>query len=316
MIANLDVPLATADPVQHADMIELSALFSKSRSSSFEAYARDIRISGTTDALTDEDFEEDPGDHGGEQSATITTGAWSEIERRAENCGGDAGFYPFEVTRTHIELKGRWQSSPYVFQMLLTQYGQDASTEPIYGARIFEKLSSVAAQQYFGGDANGAQSIPFGFPRPNGSNFSDALQDLCAKIREGVVNTTEPSIGDKNDGHLDVVSWIPFRDRQSSQLIAFGQCATGKNWECKLSELVPLNFEEKWLTDNFLVDPIKMFFIPRCVMASKWKHAAIDGGIIFDRCRIALCVGKPEKDIAKELALWTKSVVSEQKKAI
>ncbi len=308
MSTPIEVPSASADPILHADCIELSALLSKSESGSLEGYARDMRISTTTDAQSDLDFDEDPGDWGGEQSKAVATDAWSEIERRAENCGGDHGHYPFEVSEFQISLKSGWHSSPYVFQLLLGEFGHKASTKPMNGASLFEKLSSEAARKYLGGKGSGAMARPFGFPRADGTNFRDALQELCSTMGEGVVNTSAPQIANQKDSHLDVVAWLPFRDRRSAQLIAFGQCSTGEQWGAKLYELEPGSFRDKWLGEGFAVEPIRMFFVPRSIEEARWGNAAIDGGIIFDRCRISWCVGKPNGDLAKELAAWSKSV--------
>ncbi len=306
MSTSIEVPAASADPILHADFIELGALFSNDKSSSFEGYARDIRISGTTDALTDPDIDEDPSDCGGEQSEAVAMDAWSEIERRADYCGGDGGHYPFEVEEAHITLKNKWQSSPYIFQLLLGQYGHEASTEPTDGARLFERLCTGAAREYLGGEDNGAMSRSFGFPRSERTGFRRALRELCMIIGEGEVKTSAPGMANQKDSHLDVVAWLPFCDGKSAQLIAFGQCATGKQWDgAKLCELVPTNFTKKWLATSFDVDPIRMFFIPRSVKNSKWRNTAIDGGIIFDRCRISWCAGKPNVELAEELAIWS-----------
>ncbi len=312
MIAAIGDPPASADPIRHADSIELDALLSRDKSCSFQDYARNIRLSGTTDALTDVDFEEDPGDKGGEQSDAVATDAWDEIEQRWESCGRENGHYPFEVSETRVALKDEWPSSPYIFQLLLGQFGHTASTEPMNGARLFENLCSRAARGYLGGEDNCAIARSFGFPRSDGTNFRDALQSLCSEIGEGEVETSASRIEDQKDSHLDVVAWLPFCDRRSAQLIAFGQCATGEKWDgTKLSELVPTNFNKKWLRKSFSVDPIRMFFIPRTIENSKWRNAAIDGGIVFDRCRISWCAGVLTGDLEKELATWIDSVYSE-----
>lgn len=315
MITSVEMPPASADPARHADCIELNTLLSDAQSNSFEGYARDIRISGTTDVLTDEDFDEDPGDRGGEQSRSVAESAWSEIECRSEYCGGDQGHYPFEVTASLLSLKKNWKKSPYIFQLLLAQFGHKASTEPKDGSRLFEKLCSIAAHGYLGGDANGAQYRSFGFPRSDGSNFRDALQELCLAIGDGIPSASAPQLSNAKDGHLDVVAWLPFCDHRSAQLIAFGQCATGANWnKSKLSELVPSNFGKKWLREHFLVDPIRMFFVPRTVDTNDWKHSAIDGGIVFDRSRITWCVKEPDDDLAMEMAVWSSKVHEEYMK--
>ena len=80
------IPSATANPVDHADWIELEVLASISGSTSFQAIARNILISGSTEANAED--EEDFVDSSGDQSEIIADDAWREIEKRQEACGG------------------------------------------------------------------------------------------------------------------------------------------------------------------------------------------------------------------------------------
>ena len=314
MSAFLDIPSASADCVMHADWIESDALFSNGGSSSLEEYARNIRVSGTTEALSDVDFDEDTHDLGGEQSRGVAGDAWDEIERRDFYCGGDKGFYPFDVSETRITLKKNWQSSPYIFQLLLKEFGHTASSKPKDGARLFEELCSHAAREYLGGKSNRAHSRKFGFPRPNASGFKKALQDLCKDLGEGRVNTRAAQLSAQKDAKLDIVAWISHHDQRSAQLIAFGQCATGRNWADKRFELQPKSFQDKWLTESFLIEPIKMFFVPRSIESERWDNSARDGGILFDQCRITAHIGDPEESLANKLSTWIRTVHSKHGK--
>ena len=321
MSLSIRVPSAVADSVDIADWVELEAIQSGDGASSFEELARHIHMSGTTDAMdevADEDDEEADEDArldiGGSQSQLVATRTWSEIERRQRACGGDVGCYPFEVTAGSILLKQNWEDSAYVFQLLLKQFGLNAGPENTFPERLFERLSGHAAWAYLGGEANSAEVFYFGSPRAEGTGFVSALVQLCRKIGAGQVRTDAPSIQDQKDSHLDVVAWRPFVDGQTSQLILFGQCAVGSDWDkiklTKLIELQPRNFREKWLTDGFDPDPVRAFFVPRCIEEDAWRNTAIDGGILFDRCRITELVGKmtdPELVARRE---WTLHVAS------
>jgi hypothetical protein len=92
------------------------------------------------------------------------------------------------------------------------------------------------------------------------------------------------------DDGLDIVAWRSFPDGKQGKLIAFGQCAAGaSDWQDKLAEMDARSFVKKWMRAPLLVDPVRLFFIPRRVSPGDWESAGIDGGILFDRCRIVAC---------------------------
>ncbi|NOX57134.1 MAG: hypothetical protein GXP27_22415 [Planctomycetes bacterium] len=307
----IPVPAANDDRVELADWIELEAVQSQDGASSFMEFARQIHMTGSTDAMGEEPNELDRLDPGGEQSEQVATDAWAEIERRHKACGGDSGFYPFNVTARSIVLRHDWDNSPYIFQLLLKQFGLRAGPEGTFPERLFEHLSALAAKNYLGGEVNQAQSYCFGFPRPDGTNFVDALRRLCEAMNAGRVRLDDPRIKREKDSHLDVVVWRPFADGHSSQLILFGQCGVGRDWSReKLTELQPRNFRDKWLVEGFYPEPVRMFFVPRCIEDRDWRTAAIDGGIIFDRCRITALVGNEEDEERDQRRNWTMHVVN------
>jgi len=310
MTLTIPVPSVSHDRVELADWIELEAIQSEDGASSFVEFTRQIHMTGSTDAMDGDMDQPDPVDVGGEQSEQVALDAWAEIERRQKACGGDDGSYPFDVTAGSIVLKQGWQESPYVFQLLLTQFGLKAGPIGTFPERLFEHLAALAASNYLGGNSNGARFYCFGFPRPDGTGFVTALNALCQQMHVGRVRLDDPKIKLEKDSHLDVVAWRPFRDNQSSQLVLFGQCGVGDNWgREKLVELQPRNFREKWLADGFYPEPVRMFFVPRCVEQRDWRTTSIDGGIIFDRCRITEIVGNPDDEERKARRKWSVHVV-------
>jgi hypothetical protein len=58
-------------------------------------------------------------------------------------------------------------------------------------------------------------------------------------------------------------------------------------------------FVRKWFRDPLVVDPVRLFFVPRRIPRDDWEHAGIDGGILFDRCRIVACLPDLDDDLAK-----------------
>ena len=306
----LPVPPAKLDCVAHADWIELEALQSADGVCSLNSFAAQIRISGSAEVLTDPE-DDDPHDRGGEQSDAVASDAWAEIERRYEYCGKENGAYPFDVSASSIVLQEDGERSVYVFQVLLSKYGHDA-VSGMHADRMFEQISGTAAVNYFGGEANSAELRCFGFPREDRTGFPHALQELCKDLNASRVKLDDPRIGQQKDSHLDIVVWRPFLDRRASQLIGFGQCATEKNWNnSKLMELQPRSFTAKWLHEDFYPDPIRMYFLPRCIKNDDWRNAAIDGGVLFDRCRISELIGQPSLELVTQYAAWSSNVLSE-----
>ncbi len=318
----IELPSARADAVQLADWIELVAIRESDGSSSYEALASAIHTSGTTDVSVaeeldgDEEDADDEGAHisydddsGGEYSTAVADRAWVEIERRSIACHETS--YPFDMTDGSITLREEWESTAYVFQLLLAHFGKSAGPQGTYGERLFEHLSSLAGQAYLGGANNSARHFRFAFPRPDRSGFAKAVKSLCTELCAGIVKEDAALIAAQQDSHLDVVVWRPFVDSQASQLIGFGQCATGGNWEAKLSELQPSNFAEDWLTEHFHPMPVRMFFVPRCIENDRWRHVSIHAGIVFDRCRIASLVGQLPNEIEAEFKAWSEYVVAQ-----
>jgi len=312
----IELPAADSPAVDHADWIELVALSSSDGQSSYEGFVSQIHISGTTDVLEGDEEDDKEDDGGGELSSEVADQAWAEIERRHKACGGDAGHYPFTVTAGAITLRDEHVITPYVFQLLLSTFGRLGGPQGTYGERIFEHLSAVAGKSYLGGDANQARFYRFGFPRPDRTGFENALHALCKELQCGKVKIDAALMGDQQDSHLDVVVWRPFDDEHESQLIGFGQCATGKHWEGKLAEMQPCNVLNEWLDDRFYPDPpARMFFVPRCVPSVRWRHVTIHAGLVFDRCRIARLAGMLEQGIRKEVEDWSGFVLGKVKEA-
>jgi hypothetical protein len=177
---------------------------------------------------------------------------------------------------------------PWRVTALVAAFGKDAGPAGAHADRLFEELCRYAAEDYFGGEHG--RALHFGFPRrvlP--AHFPDALDELCAALGEGQgSNRKAPKVDDEKDAKLDIVVWRDFADRRRGKLIGFGQCATGRNeLQEKATEMLPAEFAKIWLQKSFLVDPIRMFFVPWRVEDDNWERLCVRGGILMDRCRIA-----------------------------
>ena len=232
------VPSSRADAVEHADYLELLALMEDDRSASISDLGRDVAQSGGLGELPededDADPEDYPSDRGGERVQELTRIAADEIERRINVCGRD---YPFDLDEYGVlEAKEDADPSVYIFLLLLTvRSAQDIERRE---RKLFERLSTEVAAAYLGGDACVVREC-FGSPRDASSGFEQALHDLCQRVGEGTVNSGLKSIIHQQDGGVDLVVMKRFCDDRIGQLAMFGQCATGRGWRDKLSDLQP-----------------------------------------------------------------------------
>jgi hypothetical protein len=281
----LAVPPATADPVKHADWLELQALIAADRNSSVQDLASALRRAGSGEELEDEGRAAETDDRGGETTEPIAEAAFAEIEGRSQGCDGA---YPFSLGENYLELKSRFRNPVYLFLLLLSTFGKDAGPGGLKVAQLFEEVSGVAMTNALGGRENSVETIQFGFPRriaPAG--FKAAVDDLCKRVGEGGGSKHQPTLSDQKDAALDLVTWRAFPDKRRALVMAWGQCATGADWKDKLSELDPRAWSTSWLLESPLVPPLRTFFVPHRIGDRHWNVVAAKAGVLFDRCRIA-----------------------------
>lgn len=309
MNLELKDPIASDVTREHADWLELEALRADDRNSSYQDLVAAFRRAGTIDAIEDRSVP----DRGSEISQQLADAAFSELSNRGEYCGDS---YPFALTEQSLQLVDPAQeSSPYTFMLLLKYFGVDAGPSGLRGSSLFEELSTVAAKNYLGGDAAGAMSFHFGFPRrlaPRG--FRPALDQLCRAIQEGGGAKDSPAAATQKDAKLDLVAWKPFPDGRIGRVIAFGQCAAGDNYDSKASELSPRQFYQRWMQIPLRTEPLVFFFVPRCIDDDELDHvSALGSTVFFDRCRIAAFVGESplEIEVDKRMKIWCEHVLKQ-----
>lgn len=288
-----ETPIATDETEQLADWIECQALLSEVAQCSRMSLAKALGRTGTPEEVDDDpDDGVPPGasDANSQAARQVADDAFGEIENRVFACGAA---YPFEVDQVGIRLKQiDATDSDYIFLLLLSKLGPTGGHDGT--AVLFEHLCAHAAHIYLGGAGNTAKSHRVGAPRrPPLAMMRASVDELCARLGEGggcrPEKTKTHNLG---DGQLDVVAWREFSDDRVGKLIAFGQCAAGQSgWEDKLTEFDSLNFSKIWLRDSFVVDPIRLFFVPWRVSQKVWRDTSIAAGIVFDRSRIVGCLG-------------------------
>jgi hypothetical protein len=295
-----------------ADWLEIRAFRDRDGNGSYIDLLNALRMSGTVDALSEDDDEAEPEARTWEDPYEgAAESALSEIADRFKACGAEDGSYPFETGANFVALTSNTHSSVYVFLLLLSCYGQHPSVRGAAGEKLFEEVCAKAAEAYLGGRHANVKSLVFGFPRrvlPRG--FRDAVTALCGALQEGRGPKARPNLRDQKDAKLDVVAWRGFDDGRAGKLIAFGQCATGSNWTEKLTELQADKWCFLWMEEMPAVNPIRVFFVPHRVSEREWISANAYGGILFDRCRIARhsqLLGRP---LQRQLEAWSQHVLT------
>lgn len=305
------VPPATAASIEHADWLELEALASADLNSSVQDLASALRRTGSSEEVEDERAIEDPddavADRGGETIEPIVEAAFEEIEDRSRACGGN---YPFALDDSVLQGRRAYRNDLYVFLLLLSRYGIKAGPPGLNVAQIFEEVAEVAVKNCLGGDRNDVATYQFGFPRRlKPSGFQEALDDLCQNIGEGTGSKDRPKRRDQKDAKLDLVAWRPFPDRRRGQIMAWGQCATGSDWRDKLSELHPADWAAIWMIDRPTVLPLRTFFVPHRIGRDLWEESAINGGVLFDRCRITAFARPLPAELRARCRLYNKHIL-------
>jgi hypothetical protein len=306
-------PLSITNSIEElADWLEIRTFRDRDGNGSHVDLLKTLQISGTADAVDEDEDSERPSERWEDPYEAVVEDAFTEIEDRFQACGGEGGSYPFELTREYIAQREGASSSVYTFLMLLSRFGDRAGRRSNQGAKLFEDICAKAAEAYLGGPHARVKSRVFGFPRrvlPAG--FASALEHLCNELQEGLRPRSQPNSAEQKDAKLDIVSWRGFNDARPGQLIAFGQCATGKNWNEKLSEMQPAGWCQLWMERLPAVLPVRMFFVPHRISQREWYQSSVYGGILFDRCRIASHSNLIEASLRTQLAEWSGGILNQ-----
>ena len=176
-----------------------------------------------------------------EKQALFTAQILAEVEYRSDVLGAD---YPFMLNGTGSQ----WRILPvpdsvtgqhgaarrcYVFCLVASALRDDCirgagSAELKKGMeRLFQAVAVDAAAAIMHGDV-----ISFGWPRPEGSGFKEALAGACRQLGLGKPLQGLPawSRGQEKDSGIDVIAWREFRDRRPGKLVMLGQVASGRDW--------------------------------------------------------------------------------------
>ena len=296
-------PSPQADLHELADFIELLS-WDKGSASKREIVA----FLGRVD---DNDDNEGCDDDDDENSAFLDE-VMNEIDRRATACGRG---YPFQLDLEGTVLRHKAedkQERAVLYRYLLLGTRLNMKDNRIHGgldgSALLEEVSAHALQKYLG--AARAKSIVFGTAKAG--SFQDKVEVLCRDLCEGGgFRSLDAADVVANDDKLDAVAWVPFSDALPGQLIVFGQCKTGSNWDGLLTQLQPDVFIKKWMREPLVVDPVRAFCISEAADRSRWKGTCATAGILFDRCRLVdVCENMPA-DLLSRIENWTNTAKAE-----
>jgi hypothetical protein len=306
-----EAPSLQAGPVEHADFLELECLRQSDRNASGSDLAAAL-------GRVDDDLPEDR-PRSDTRMENVVDDAFSELDYRAQQSGGGPHVYPFSVSESARLLqlsgtKGNW--GLYLFMLFATRMNmKDHKIQGgIDGTALFEEICCEVAKNYWGERADG---MVFGTARRTGTSevgaFPDAVNDLCKRLQEGVEFCSHSGFHPAaQDGNLDVVVWKHFTDGKHGKLVGFGQCKTGTHWKNGLFEMVPTGFCQKWVRTQPVVEPVRLYFMTSRLRHSEWYDCSVDGGILFDRCRILDYAPKMTTLKDRWLA-WTRAAMKSQK---
>lgn len=222
--------------------------------------------------------------------------------------------YPFELfsefgkwnlrRRETSDVGAQAAHGCYVCCLLITAMHSDLLPIPTRhdlftrSAQVMQVESYLTAAEILGGSA-----YWFGFPRPDQTGMLAAIQKLVAAMGLGHAPDERPDGVSPNamDGSVDIVVWRPFRDGQPAAVVAYGQVASGRNWDTKpIGAFIRGNFLA-WFVKPPSQQYIDLLFIP-LVQHHKleesrtydfWEEAReqarireMNFGVVIDRLRL------------------------------
>lgn len=205
--------------------------------------------------------------------------AWGELVTRSRVCGS---VWPFRLEGAVLTPRYPKRISRHFYRFLaMLGLGEGVTDDD---RRIFEEVFAELMVAI-----TGAPGVRVGHPPTAdqatsfADRFADFLDDAGASNEE---RGKDPLPTDKDLG-LDAAATKKLfaDDRGGATLHFWAQCATGYNWENKLSDL---NFEVWRPHFAWSVRPIKLMATPLVLTMSetKWHRTVRQGGVVVDRPRL------------------------------
>jgi len=194
----------------------------------------------------------------------------AEIEDRRKIIGAD---YPFEMDEAGRHFTFRGGVTPigavYLFSLFLS-HSQDHTIIPEdwapkldnHARNLFQACSTVAAGGYVVGIA-----VSFGWPRPEGTSFLDALKKTYRAFGDGVPHDKPRPAAPKwiKDGGIDIIAWQKSIDGLAGTEYLIGQVASGDDWKDKSVRTDADVLHKYWFSQAPASDHKCAIFIPFCL---------------------------------------------------
>lgn len=214
-----------------------------------------------------------------------------EIERRAALMG-DA--YPFIKDGNTLKYR---QSHTLAYELCLAiANAQTVVSKPFNRLPpAFERLCRDVVACFMG---EGACKLRTGWPldgeKWRTSKFKSIVDKIHAETSEWVWQPgpgmpDDPNHQNAKDLGIDFVVWKRIPDNRRGMLFLLGQCACGDDWTNKFDDLNVRSIGESWFRYFSVVDPVRLFCIPRHIANSTYfDEINRMAGFTFDRARIAI----------------------------
>ncbi len=279
----------TSQYIEHyyADFVEIYALFSKeevSMSDIFD-YVFDVNDKNIVEKskieISSNEIASNEAENNDDVSEKIRT-IFNICNERKNLFNEDE--YPFSIEDNIIKLKPNLSSKQKLYLYLLissslnifnivdSEITDDFELISYYCLKYF--LTSKSVIKKFGANSD--------YTGNTISKINQLIADLGLKPNEENIN----DISTKNikERGLDLVAWLPFKDKIPNMLIFMFQCACGKNWESKQGETE--------LFSNYMyfnINPIHGMFVPYSMSKTDnrfYQFDRIKKVLFFDRKRI------------------------------
>jgi hypothetical protein len=285
------------------DWIEASLLLSSEGSIS-KTDINDLLIENLifNEESTDELTSSTPQD----KAALVIDQAWYHIKRRVKNLGISSGI---DLT-DDLLVRNANSALAHRFLLALTckaiypEWGRIWDTSASEYGELFEQVSEVAVAQLL----QGWKVQRLGWGRSNTTPLRTDVDQLTIDLREPQGSEVDLLITSyTKDMGLDLVAYRPFGDHLAALPILFFQCASGQNWQTKLS--TP-NLHRWGKVISFTSQPKKALTLPFAFLdAQQFRKDTMDlDGIVLERYRLLQGLNNLNQELSTSLENWLAKV--------
>jgi hypothetical protein len=179
--------------------------------------------------------------------------------------------------------------------------------------RVFERVVMEYVRLYLG---DFAKSLHTGWPRnaEDSKKFKDFAEHIHNETGEWWWKP-DAMLEDEDANHIkdcgiDFITWLETPDKRWGKLFILGQCACGNNWNTKFEDITDVKYG-RWFKPATLVAPTVAFCTPFSVVDGYLYKASQEGGLVFDRGRLALLATRYEQQLPEELRTSMQECINE-----